>query len=277
MANKMYSRYLMDEHPISFHPSLAQAIGLNEAIMLQKINLWLNCKPKEAEGRSWIYNSYKSWQEQLPFWSESTIRRTLKTLVDQKIIITGNFNKYKFDKTIWYSIDYDKVDEIVEDVKMNNRCVQNEQTCCSNCTDASIQNEHTNTNDYTMITNNDITLHLLFNILNKENREISNFELDNIQLNIADIISIKNQLKRLDIYIGDDLARYIRESVSLLEYEIKYWILKELYLSEYKGKLNNITKDKFIEIFENCKKYKEIQDTEEFLKYAIKSYRNYFK
>ena len=135
--------------------SLAQAIGLNEAIMLQKINLWLNCKPKEANGRAWIYNSYKSWQEQLPFWSESTIRRTLKSLLDQKLILVGNFNKVKFDKTTWYSIDYDKVDTVVNHVKMNNRCVQNEQTICSNCIDADVQIEQTNTNEYTMNTNND--------------------------------------------------------------------------------------------------------------------------
>lgn len=155
MEEKLYSRYLLEEHPITFHASLAQAIGLNEAIMLQKINLWLNCRPKEADGRSWIYNSYKSWQEQLPFWSESTIRRILKSLIDQKLIITANYNKAKFDKTIWYSIDYAKVDKIVEGVNMNNRCVQNEQTMCSNWTDANVQIEQTNTNDYTMITNNE--------------------------------------------------------------------------------------------------------------------------
>lgn len=116
MEEKLHSRFLLDEHPITFHSSLAVAIGVNEAIILQKINLWLNCKPHNADGRSWIYNSYKSWQEQLPFFSESTIKRALKNLEDKGIIITGNFNKLKMDRTKWYSIDYKKLDELVDNL-----------------------------------------------------------------------------------------------------------------------------------------------------------------
>lgn len=118
MEEKLFSRYLLDEHPITFHSSLAVAIGLNEAIILQKINLWLNCKPKNADGRSWIYNSYKSWQEQLPFFSESTIKRAIKNLIEKGIIIIGNYNKLKMDRTLWYSIDYAKLDEIVDNLNL---------------------------------------------------------------------------------------------------------------------------------------------------------------
>lgn len=112
MAEKLYSKYLLDEYPIMFHSSLAVALGLNEAILLQKINLWLNCKPHNADGRSWIYNTYKSWQEQLPFLSENTIKRTMKNLTDKGIVIINNFNTSKFDKTNWYSIDYNTLDNV---------------------------------------------------------------------------------------------------------------------------------------------------------------------
>lgn len=118
MGEKLHSKYLLDEHPIMFHSSLAVAIGLNEAILLQKINLWLNCKPHDANGRSWIYNTYKSWQEQLPFFSESTVKRTLKSLEDKGIIITGNYNKLKMDRTKWYSINYEKLDELVDNLNL---------------------------------------------------------------------------------------------------------------------------------------------------------------
>ena len=156
MKEKLYSRYLLDEHPVTFHTSLAVAIGVNEAIILQKINLWLNCRPKDADGRSWIYNSYKSWQEQLPFFSESTIRRTISNLVKIGVIIKGNFNKTKFDKTTWYSIDYEKLDKIIEDKvtsidtnEQNNEC-KIDTSMCSNWTHGEVQNEQTNTNEYTM-------------------------------------------------------------------------------------------------------------------------------
>lgn len=118
MKEKLYSRYLLDEPPVMFHSSLAVALGLNEAILLQKINMWLNCKPHNADGRSWIYNTYKSWQEQLPFFSESTIKRTLNNLADKGIIIKANYNKLKMDRTIWYSIDYEKLDELVDNLNL---------------------------------------------------------------------------------------------------------------------------------------------------------------
>lgn len=120
--DKMHSKYLIDEYPITFDRYLAKAIGLNEAILLQKINQWLNCKPHDADGRSWIYNSYRSWQEQLCFFSESTIKRAINNLVNMGLLIKGNFNKSKFDKTTWYSIDYEKVDKLTDKVKLTQSC-----------------------------------------------------------------------------------------------------------------------------------------------------------
>lgn len=134
----MNSKYIINEDPIFFLPTLAVGIGLNEAILLQKIHGWLQCTPKEAIGRNWIYNSYKSWHEQLPFMSETTIKRAVKSLIDKGIILTENFNKSSFDKTLWYSIDYEKLNEIVENsdsVKMDHRECQNDPTMVSKWTD----------------------------------------------------------------------------------------------------------------------------------------------
>ena len=130
-----YSKYLINEDPIFFLPTLAVAIGLNEAILLQKIHGWLQCTPKEHVGRNWIYNSYKSWHEQLPFMSESTIKRAIKNLIDSGIVITHNFNKNTFDKTLWYSIDYEKINEnvrTIDSVKMTLRECQNDITNTNN-------------------------------------------------------------------------------------------------------------------------------------------------
>ncbi|WP_254119113.1 conserved phage C-terminal domain-containing protein [Bacillus sp. FJAT-29790] len=49
---------------------------------------------------------------QLPFWSESTIKRTIKSLENQGYLISGNFNRSKMDQTKWYSIDYEKLGEL---------------------------------------------------------------------------------------------------------------------------------------------------------------------
>lgn len=143
------SRLLIDEPPLQVLPSLAREIGLNEAIMLQQIHYWLLKSGNEFEGAKWFYKTLEEWQTEFPFWSTMTIRRTLGSLEKQKIIKIGNFNKKKFDKTKWYTIDYQRV---------NRRCVQNEQTMCSNRTDGCVQFEQTYTREYTeTTTENNVT------------------------------------------------------------------------------------------------------------------------
>lgn len=137
------SRLLIDEPPLQVLPSLAREIGLNEAIMLQQMHYWLLKSSNEFEGVKWFYKTLEDWQTEFPFWSTMTIRRTLTNLEKQKVIRIGNFNKKKFDKTKWYTIEYKCV---------NRRCVQNEQTMCSNRTDGCVQNEQTYTRDYTETT-----------------------------------------------------------------------------------------------------------------------------
>lgn len=129
--------FLFDEHPLVLQPKLAKIIGLNEAIILQQLNYWLKKSNKFIDGRVWIYNTYSDWQDQFPFFSKSTIRRTISSLENDGIIITANYNKAGFDKTKWYSID-----ENVLTAKIDSACVQNEQTMSSKWTHGSVQNEH---------------------------------------------------------------------------------------------------------------------------------------
>ena len=143
------SRLLIDEPPLQVLPSLARELGLNEAIMLQQMHYWLIKSSHEFEGVKWFYKTLEDWQTEFPFWSTMTIRRTLTNLEKQKVIRIGNFNKKKFDKTKWYTIEYKCV---------NRRCVQNEQTMCSSCTDGYVQSEQTYTREYTeTTTENNVT------------------------------------------------------------------------------------------------------------------------
>ena len=103
------SKLIINEEPLLVLPSLAKSIGLNEAVFLQQIHYWLNRSNHFFDGRRWIYNSAAEWSKQFPFWSEKTIRRILKNLEETKVLLTGNYNKAKFDKTKWYSIDYEKL------------------------------------------------------------------------------------------------------------------------------------------------------------------------
>ncbi|EHJ08403.1 DnaD domain protein [Staphylococcus simiae] len=107
------SKLLIDDYPIQVLPKLAEEIGLNEAIVLQQMHYWLNNSKHNYDGKKWIFNSYASWHEQFLFWSERTIKRIIHSLEKQGLLLTGNYNKYSFDRTKWYTINYKKLDDIM--------------------------------------------------------------------------------------------------------------------------------------------------------------------
>ena len=137
---------LIDDYPILVLPKLATEIGLNEAIVLQQMHYWLKKSNHNYDGRRWIYNSFSEWQKHFPFWSVMTIKRAVYSLEKQNLLYVGNYNKAKFDKTKWYSINYGKL----EDVKRPS--YQNDTTSVSKRNDGVYQNDTTNTRDYTDIT-----------------------------------------------------------------------------------------------------------------------------
>lgn len=116
------SRLLIDEHPLQVLPSLAVAVGLGEAIVLQQIHYWVDIKIKDyarymdsfQEGRCWVYNTIAEWQEQFPFWSPRTIERTLTSLKARNVVIVKQLAKDTRDRTNWYAIDYDIFDELAD-------------------------------------------------------------------------------------------------------------------------------------------------------------------
>lgn len=113
------SRLLINESPLMVLPGLAATIGLNEAMFLQQLHFWLEASGKEKTAqddspRYWIFNTYSEWKKQFPFWSERTIMRIVATLRDELavVITTNEFNKHNYDQTLWYSINYDKLNDI---------------------------------------------------------------------------------------------------------------------------------------------------------------------
>ena len=140
----MGDNLLISEPPLQVLPSLAKEIGLNEGIILQQIHYWLRISKHYYDGLPWIYNTYDGWVEQFPFWSQSTIKRAIKSLEKQNLIYIGNYNKAGFDNTKWYSINYESLEKL-----MNKPSGQNDQTNRSKWTDGTGQNDQTYTRDYT--------------------------------------------------------------------------------------------------------------------------------
>jgi hypothetical protein len=106
----MHSNLLIDEPPLQVLPALAVAIGLNEAIVLQQLHYWVRRSSNFLDGLIWVYNSYEEWQEQFPFWSLRTIRRTFTSLEEQGVIMARQPNRRNWDQRKWYAILYEELD-----------------------------------------------------------------------------------------------------------------------------------------------------------------------
>jgi len=114
------SKLLLDEAPLVVLPSLAAAIGLEAAVVLQQLHFLIRIKlerhrehPRESErdihaGRIWVWNTYQKWQENyFSFLSIRSLQRIFLNLEKRKLIIAGNYNEHNLNKTKWYSINYE--------------------------------------------------------------------------------------------------------------------------------------------------------------------------
>lgn len=91
-----------------FDTEIAKQYGISEAILLNHFYFWL-CKNRANEkgfndGLWWTYNSVKAFSEIFPYMTEYQISRALKSLEDKGLLITGNYNKAKYDRTKWYAM-----------------------------------------------------------------------------------------------------------------------------------------------------------------------------
>lgn len=135
---------LIDEPPLQVLPSLAVAIGLNEAIVVQQLHYWLSNQKTDGfvdeTGEKWIYNTYSEWKENFPFWSESTIQRIFSSLEKSGIIVSEQKDKSKYDRKKYYRLAYDMIDDSnlggiervklggIEDVKLTRSLNDSETT-----------------------------------------------------------------------------------------------------------------------------------------------------
>lgn len=105
------SHLLINEPPLQVLPSLAVAIGLNEAIVLQQLHFRLLISQHVINGVQWYYNSYDAWHREFPWWSLRTLRGIFTDLEQRGYVRSGNFNAKKSDRTKWYTIVYERLEE----------------------------------------------------------------------------------------------------------------------------------------------------------------------
>lgn len=92
----------------NFDTEIAEKYGLLESILLNHIYYWIDKnRANEShfyDGTYWTYNSTRAFNELFPYVSERQIKKALKHLREEGILITGNYNKSTYDRTLWYAL-----------------------------------------------------------------------------------------------------------------------------------------------------------------------------
>ncbi|HGF9084098.1 TPA: hypothetical protein ACJESZ_000682 [Acinetobacter baumannii] len=138
------SKLLINESPLQVQPSLAMAIGLNEAIFLQQLHYWIGTSRFIRDGQKWVYNTYSDWLLQLKYMSLPTLKRTIKSLKEKKLVRVERFDKLRSNQVNYYSIDYETLAIISENIAQAIDSIDQlkmSQSISSNCTNAVAQNE----------------------------------------------------------------------------------------------------------------------------------------
>lgn len=112
----------------SFNIDVAKEYGAFEAIILKFLYFWIQKNRANEkhfhDGRYWTYNSMNAFKELFPYMTENQIRRVLKHLESEGLMLTGNFNKSTYDRTKWYALT-DKATSILQKAQMETSKKQN--------------------------------------------------------------------------------------------------------------------------------------------------------
>lgn len=92
----------------SFDIEIAKRYGIPCAVLLKHIYFWIEKNKANNknfyDGHYWTYNSRKAFAELFPYLNERQINYALQKLIDEELIITGNYNKVAYDRTLWYAV-----------------------------------------------------------------------------------------------------------------------------------------------------------------------------
>lgn len=158
---------------------LALVLGdLNEAIVLNQLNYWIEINKKAeknlVDGKYWVYNSYSDWRiNNFPYWSEKTIQRAFTRLENKGVVLSANYNKLAIDKTKWYTIDTEKLQELVDEFNSDEDKMTNRQGNMTDRQDKMTCREGQSDRPLPEITTENINRDYNSEITNKDNTSIN--------------------------------------------------------------------------------------------------------
>jgi hypothetical protein len=93
--------------PHGFDTGYAIAYGVEEAIMIRNFQHFITANANRGQnfrdGRFWTYDKLEDFPNHFPYWTVKQVRRILASLIEQGIIIKGEFNERWSNRTAWYA------------------------------------------------------------------------------------------------------------------------------------------------------------------------------
>ena len=86
---------------------LAQQHGADIAIFLHNLVFWVERNRANGvnfhDGRYWTYNTIEALAQRYPLWSKDQLKRIIAKCRKRGLILVGEYNSDKRDRTRWYS------------------------------------------------------------------------------------------------------------------------------------------------------------------------------
>jgi hypothetical protein len=100
----------------SFSRAQAKLYGVHGALLLRYVINRIRASTNIRDGKRWFYDSIADLTENYAYLSQTAIFNARKVLIaNTGPLITGNYNKWKQDKTTWYAVRDDRTLQAPED------------------------------------------------------------------------------------------------------------------------------------------------------------------
>ena len=199
---------------------LSKEYGLNAALLLQNFAFWISINKKNnnnlKEGRVWTYQTLKSPKDKFECLSIDKIRYAIESLVKKGILLKSNFNKTKYDRTIWYAFQDDALlEEIIS--KYNSKQISQMD---NGILPDRIQENPTPIPD--IVTDNKkeiVTTTSEFENINNTNEKQETLNIEYIKTDLLSRRLGKNQVNKI---VTSFSAEYILDKIEQYEYVLKF-------------------------------------------------------
>ena len=115
---------LNDERILIVNPTIVKMFGSNEAFFLQQLHYWLQKSQNVVDGKLWVYHSFEEWTQEISFLSGRTIQRIVQRLQEHGVIEVSHHGKGRFDRTNWYTLNYERLMQLVAEYRAKNGVIK---------------------------------------------------------------------------------------------------------------------------------------------------------